>query len=281
MVDVGPGIVDLLGITREEWLATSEGWRDVLHPDDLDRIVDVERAHGRDGRAVPRAVPRDPSRRPRGVDPRRRDPRGRRGRHPAVLARADARRHRHRSHRARAPGGPDEVRRARRADPRDRLRGRRRRADDHELRQPADRGVAGRHARGVHRRPRPVGDAPASGGPGRDARHLPRGARRGRTVHARVPPHRTGRAHRVVPRQRRRGPRRGGSAAVRPGRDARHHRSARRRRSRSPTSRITTSSPACPTAPCSTSCSSCPSRELVATVSASASSRWTSTTSSS
>ena len=39
MVDVGPGIVDLLGMTREEWLATSEGWRDVLHPDDLDRIV--------------------------------------------------------------------------------------------------------------------------------------------------------------------------------------------------------------------------------------------------
>ncbi|MEO8422635.1 MAG: EAL domain-containing protein [Actinomycetota bacterium] len=39
MVDVGPGIVDLLGLTREEWLATSEGWRDVLHPDDLERIV--------------------------------------------------------------------------------------------------------------------------------------------------------------------------------------------------------------------------------------------------
>jgi PAS domain-containing protein len=41
MVDVGPGIVDLLGMTREEWLATSEGWRDVLHPDDLDRIVEA------------------------------------------------------------------------------------------------------------------------------------------------------------------------------------------------------------------------------------------------
>ncbi len=40
MVDVGPGILDLLGMTREEWLATSEGWRDVLHPDDLDRIVE-------------------------------------------------------------------------------------------------------------------------------------------------------------------------------------------------------------------------------------------------
>ena len=41
MVDVGPGIVDLLGMTREEWLATSEGWRDVLHPGDLERIVEA------------------------------------------------------------------------------------------------------------------------------------------------------------------------------------------------------------------------------------------------
>ena len=41
MVDVGPGITDLLGLTREEWLATPEGWRDVMHPDDLDRIVEA------------------------------------------------------------------------------------------------------------------------------------------------------------------------------------------------------------------------------------------------
>ena len=75
MVDVGPGIVDLLGMTREEWLATSEGWRDVVHPDDLDRDRRGERADRRDRRTVPRAVPRDPSRRARGVDPRRGDPR--------------------------------------------------------------------------------------------------------------------------------------------------------------------------------------------------------------
>ena len=182
-----------------------------------------ERADRRNRRALPRAVPRDPSRRPRGVDPRRGDPRGRRGRQPAVLARPDARRHRHRSHRARAAGGADEVRRARRADPRDRLRGRRRRAHDHQLRQPADRGTAGDHAGGVHRRSGHVGDAPASGGPGRDARRVPRWARRGRTVHAGVPPHRTRRARVVVQRQRRRGPRRRRSAALRAGRDARHH----------------------------------------------------------
>jgi len=41
MVDVGPGIVDLLGMTREEWLATSEGWRTIVHPDDLLRIVEA------------------------------------------------------------------------------------------------------------------------------------------------------------------------------------------------------------------------------------------------
>jgi diguanylate cyclase (GGDEF)-like protein/PAS domain S-box-containing protein len=39
MIDVGPGIVELMGITREEWLSTSEGWRELLHPDDLDRVV--------------------------------------------------------------------------------------------------------------------------------------------------------------------------------------------------------------------------------------------------
>src|SRR6185295_5899197 len=49
MVDVGPGIVDLLGMTREEWLATSEGWRDVLHPDDLDRIVEASERTVRSG----------------------------------------------------------------------------------------------------------------------------------------------------------------------------------------------------------------------------------------
>jgi diguanylate cyclase (GGDEF)-like protein/PAS domain S-box-containing protein len=39
MIDVGPGVFELLGVTREEWKASSEGWRELLHPDDLDRIV--------------------------------------------------------------------------------------------------------------------------------------------------------------------------------------------------------------------------------------------------
>ena len=62
MVDVGPGITDLLGLTREEWLATSEGWRDVLHPDDLDRIVDASErsvATGEPFREQYRAIHRD------------------------------------------------------------------------------------------------------------------------------------------------------------------------------------------------------------------------------
>ena len=39
MIDVGPGIVELLGMTREEWLSQPEGWRGLLHPGDLDRVV--------------------------------------------------------------------------------------------------------------------------------------------------------------------------------------------------------------------------------------------------
>ena len=39
MVDVGEGVEDLLGITREEWLAGFQAWERVIHPDDLDRVV--------------------------------------------------------------------------------------------------------------------------------------------------------------------------------------------------------------------------------------------------
>ena len=62
MVDVGPGITELLGLTREEWLATPEGWRDVMHPDDLDRIVDASERSGATGepfREQYRAIHRD------------------------------------------------------------------------------------------------------------------------------------------------------------------------------------------------------------------------------
>jgi diguanylate cyclase (GGDEF)-like protein/PAS domain S-box-containing protein len=62
MVDIGPGIVDLLGLTREEWLARSEGWRDVVHPDDLDRIVEASERTASTGepfREQYRAIHRD------------------------------------------------------------------------------------------------------------------------------------------------------------------------------------------------------------------------------
>jgi diguanylate cyclase (GGDEF)-like protein/PAS domain S-box-containing protein len=39
MVDVSPGIEDLLGVTREEWLARFQGWEDIVHPDDRDRVL--------------------------------------------------------------------------------------------------------------------------------------------------------------------------------------------------------------------------------------------------
>ena len=62
MVDIGPGIVDLLGLTREEWLARSEGWRDVVHPDDVDRIVEASERTASTGepfREQYRAIHRD------------------------------------------------------------------------------------------------------------------------------------------------------------------------------------------------------------------------------
>ena len=39
MVDVSPGIFDLLGVTRESWLRGGLGWSDYVHPDDRERAV--------------------------------------------------------------------------------------------------------------------------------------------------------------------------------------------------------------------------------------------------
>ncbi len=39
MIDVSPAIESMLGVPREEWLSSYLGWVEVIHPDDLDRVV--------------------------------------------------------------------------------------------------------------------------------------------------------------------------------------------------------------------------------------------------
>ncbi|MDP9184610.1 MAG: diguanylate cyclase, partial [Actinomycetota bacterium] len=39
MIDVSPGITDLLGITREDYLREGSGWSNHIHPEDRDRVV--------------------------------------------------------------------------------------------------------------------------------------------------------------------------------------------------------------------------------------------------
>jgi diguanylate cyclase (GGDEF)-like protein/PAS domain S-box-containing protein len=39
MIDVGPSVADLLGISRDEFLRRQHAWADTIHPDDLDRVV--------------------------------------------------------------------------------------------------------------------------------------------------------------------------------------------------------------------------------------------------
>jgi len=41
MVDVGPGVLDLFGVTRGEWIGQCELWRELVHPGDLDRVVEA------------------------------------------------------------------------------------------------------------------------------------------------------------------------------------------------------------------------------------------------
>ena len=175
MVDVGPGIVELLGMTREEWLATSEGWRDVLHPDDLARIVEASERTVETGepfREQYRAIHRDGHEvwiREEAI--RVNDGDG----NPQfwlglMLDVTDTVRTERELQEAQTKYGVlvEQIPAIVYVDVVDETH-------DHDLRQPADRGVARDHAAGVHRRPGPVDDAPASGRPGRDARHVPRG----------------------------------------------------------------------------------------------------------
>jgi diguanylate cyclase (GGDEF)-like protein/PAS domain S-box-containing protein len=39
MIDVSPSVIDLLGISREEFLSRPFAWADTVHPEDLDRVV--------------------------------------------------------------------------------------------------------------------------------------------------------------------------------------------------------------------------------------------------
>jgi diguanylate cyclase (GGDEF)-like protein/PAS domain S-box-containing protein len=39
MVDVSRSVHDMLGITREEWLASCEVWHEIVHPGDRDRVI--------------------------------------------------------------------------------------------------------------------------------------------------------------------------------------------------------------------------------------------------
>ena len=149
---------------------------------------------------------------------------------PLLLAGADARRHRADARPPRAPARP------RRSTGRSWSRSRRSstwtsRTSDMATTyvSPQIEAILGYHPAGVHRRPRPVGEHAPPGGPRRRRRDLPPRPRVGQAVRLRVPPDRTRRPRRLVPRLRDRAPGRGGTTAAHPGRDARHHRTQGRR----------------------------------------------------
>ena len=229
MVDVSPGIFDLLGVTRESWLRGGLGWSDYVHPDDRERAVAASNAcvaSGEPFHCEYRAIHADGS-----VVWIREDAVLIRdaARQPHLLAGHHAQHHRADRRAARPAPSAEHVRRAGRADPRDRLPGRDRRGVDHRVRLAADHPPARRDARGVDRRQQAV--------VGDDARRRSRaGDRRGRTrhrvrraLHGRVPHDRPRRPREVVPGHRGDAPRRRGQPRLHARRDARHHRAARGR----------------------------------------------------
>ena len=143
MVDVEPRHRDLLGMTREEWLATPRLASTSMHPDDRDRVVAASERTVETGEPFRTSTERSIATGARSGSARKRsasdDETATR-----VLARPDARRHRRSSARERSSTRPHEVRGAGRADPGDRLHRHRRRAHDHDVREPTDRGAARR-----------------------------------------------------------------------------------------------------------------------------------------
>ena len=70
---VSPQVEELLGYTPEEWLAGTGLWASRLHPDDRARVLGEESQWLGDPRCAHVGVPVAHPRRPRTVDPRRRD----------------------------------------------------------------------------------------------------------------------------------------------------------------------------------------------------------------
>ena len=49
MIDVSPSVIDLLGISREEFLSRPYAWAETIHPDDLDRVTAESQRSDRTG----------------------------------------------------------------------------------------------------------------------------------------------------------------------------------------------------------------------------------------
>ena len=101
---VSPQIEEILGFTPEEWCADPGMWASRLHPDDAERVLD-RRSRTSPTAAATLTSPIEyrllPSRRPRGLGPRRRGP-ARGPRRGQALARRDVRHHRAEGRRGRA-----------------------------------------------------------------------------------------------------------------------------------------------------------------------------------
>jgi diguanylate cyclase (GGDEF)-like protein/PAS domain S-box-containing protein len=64
MIDVSPGVIDLLGISRDEFLSRPNAWAQTIHPEDLDRVTAESERSGLTGepfRMEYRVVHRDGS----------------------------------------------------------------------------------------------------------------------------------------------------------------------------------------------------------------------------